>query len=107
MKKPGRLSAVSTHYGNLRRKGTRDNVVICAAKHFASETLASEPRPRHFQCLLWVAGTVPVDPATSKEAMMHHALGKQKKMTAKATINRNVPIPTRVALVLQCPSYLN
>jgi hypothetical protein len=54
-----------------------------------------------------VAGTVPVDPATSKEAMMHHALGKQKKMTAKATINRNVPIPTRVALVLQCPSYLN
>jgi hypothetical protein len=26
-----------------------------------------------------VEGTVPVDPATSKEAMMYHALGKQKK----------------------------
>jgi len=29
--------------------------------------------------LLWSEGAVPVDPAASKEAMMHHALGKQKK----------------------------
>jgi hypothetical protein len=28
--------------------------------------------------MLWVEGVVPVDPATSEEAMMHHALGKHK-----------------------------
>jgi len=32
-----------------------------------------------FRGLLWSEGAVPVDPAASKEAMMHHALGKQKK----------------------------
>ena len=32
-----------------------------------------------FTGLLWPEGAVPGDPAASKEAMMHHALGKQKK----------------------------
>jgi hypothetical protein len=32
-----------------------------------------------FQCLLLSDGAVPVFPATFKEAMMHHALAKQKK----------------------------
>jgi hypothetical protein len=32
-----------------------------------------------FQSLLWSDGAIPVDPAASKEAVMHHALAKQKK----------------------------
>jgi hypothetical protein len=32
-----------------------------------------------FLCLLWLNGAVPVDPATSKEAVMYHAMAKQKK----------------------------
>jgi hypothetical protein len=33
---------------------------------------------RTLQCLLWSEGAVLVDPAASKETVMHHALGKQK-----------------------------
>ena len=37
---------------------------------------------------------MPIDPASSKEAVTHHALGKQKKRwTAKTTTTRNFPIP--------------
>jgi hypothetical protein len=36
---------------------------------------------------------VPVDPVAFKEAVMRHAIGKEKKMTAKRTTNRNFPIP--------------
>jgi hypothetical protein len=35
-------------------------------------------QPRLFQSLLWPEGAILVDPAASKEAVMHHALGKQK-----------------------------
>jgi hypothetical protein len=44
----------------------------CAPWHRA------ELRPRLFQSLLWPEGAILVDPAASKEAVMHHALGKQK-----------------------------
>jgi hypothetical protein len=37
------------------------------------------PRPGLLQRLLWSEGAVLVDPAPSMEAVMHHALGKQKK----------------------------
>ena len=36
------------------------------------------PRPGLLQRLLWSEGAVLVDPAASKETVMHHALGKQK-----------------------------
>jgi hypothetical protein len=39
----------------------------------------SELRPSLFQRLLWSESAVLVDPAASKETVMHHALGKQKK----------------------------
>jgi hypothetical protein len=40
----------------------------------------SEARPTLFSgSLLWSEGAIPVDSATSKEAMTHHALAKQKK----------------------------
>jgi hypothetical protein len=38
----------------------------------------SELRPRLFQRLLWPESAVLIDPAASKETVMHHALGKQK-----------------------------
>lgn len=37
-----------------------------------------------------------VAPASSKEAVTHHVVGKQKKRTTKTTTNRNLPIPIKV-----------
>jgi len=37
-----------------------------------------ELRLKLFQCLLWSENAILVDPAASKEAVMHHALGKKK-----------------------------
>jgi len=39
-------------------------------------------------------------PATSKEAMPHHALPSRRKRTTKMTTNRNLPIRTAAIFVL-------
>jgi hypothetical protein len=44
----------------------------------ATRSLASEPRPGPFECMLRPEGVAPVDPAASKEAVTHHVLAKQK-----------------------------
>ena len=55
----------------------------------------SEQRPRLFQCLLWYDGAVPVDPAASKEAVTHHAMGKQKKDDCQDDYKQELSNPER------------
>jgi hypothetical protein len=62
-------------HGTLRLSFSHN---ICTSRNESHEH-HSKPRPEFCNRLLWSEGTVLVDPAASKETVMHHALGKQKK----------------------------
>ena len=47
---------------------------------------------------LWADGTVPVDPAASKETVAHHVLGKQKNHDCQDDYNSKPTIPNRGGL---------
>jgi len=57
------------------------------------------------QCLLWSESAVLIDPAASKETVMHHALGKQKTATANQPETGTVQFGTRATFPLQGLPY--